>query len=87
MRQQYVDALNWYWPGLSNQERYELLWGATAYPAGDLDQIERQLCELADKSGGNLAKALAIADAEDEQAMGPDAPWRHEDDPPTNTGG
>ena len=46
-----------------------LLWECTAYPCCDVAHIKKQLLYIKEKSGGNVGKALAIADAETKAAM------------------
>jgi hypothetical protein len=58
---QCLAALDRYWPGLSDVERHLLLWNGTCYPCGSGEQTAAQLKDLAEKSGGDLEKALTIA--------------------------
>ena len=62
MCQQCLDACNKYWPHLTPEQRRELLWEATCFPFGCGGMVAEQLRKLAEQSGGDLKKALAIAD-------------------------
>ena len=53
-----------YYPDFTDEERGELLMGATAYPFAYPDTLEKQLIELREKTDGSLLGALAFADAE-----------------------
>ena len=64
MCQQCLDAVHKYWPGLSDEDQHAILWSGTAYPFATPEYTAEQLRELAEKSGGNLDMALAIADEE-----------------------
>ena len=60
------DALNEYWPGLSQSERNALLWGATSYP---FDMVAAQLKDASRRTRQNLGLALGIAEWELDFAM------------------
>ena len=53
-----------YFPDLTEEERGELLWGATAFPFSKPDYLENQLRELVKKTDGTLQACLAYADAQ-----------------------
>ena len=69
MCQKCVDAVKKYWPNLPEDKWDSLLWGATCFPAGEPEQVEQQLQELAEQSGCDFDKAMAIANMESEKAM------------------
>ncbi len=50
-------------------EAESLLWTCTAYPMCSVELVKEQLLDIKDKSGGDVGKALAIADAETKAAM------------------
>ena len=56
-----VEAATRYFPNLSEHEIGELLMGATAFPFGDAEYIEKQLAELKEKTDGTLDGALTYA--------------------------
>ena len=62
MCQKCVDAVQKYYPNLPEEDWSRLLWGATAFPMGDAEQIEEQLAELIENTDGSLESALAYAD-------------------------
>ncbi len=64
MCQQCVDAVKKYWPDLPDDRYGDLLMSATSFPFGDADRVEREVREMAEQSGCDLGKAVAIADAE-----------------------
>ena len=64
MCQQCVDALKQYWPDLPESQWWTLLFGGTCFPFGSGEQTAAQLRELAEKSGCDMERALAIADSE-----------------------
>lgn len=61
MCRQCVDAVKTYWPDLREEQCAILLWGATCFPFGTGEQTAAQVKEMAEKSGCDLGKALAIA--------------------------
>jgi len=67
--QKCIDAVRRYLPKVLARDRAELLWGATCYPAGDPEQVEKQVRELAEKTRGTLCACLAFADERLTQAM------------------
>ncbi len=64
-----LDACKKYWPDLNDEDRSTLLMGATAFPFGCGEGIAAQLKDMAEKSGCDLGKALAIADEEMDAAV------------------
>lgn len=69
MCQRCVDVIAKYWPDLPKEQWSDLLWGATAFPAGDHELIEQQVKEMAERTNCDLQMALAIADTEMDAAM------------------
>ena len=69
MCQQCVDGVRQYWPTLPEEDFDTLLWQCTCYPAGGPEDVVPQLREMAEKSGCDFGKAMAIADAEIEAAL------------------
>ena len=78
-----VDAINKYFPGISDGDRSDLLWSATAFPF-DAESVERQLStlrsqidELKERPGfiefnqgaSDVTIALALANAETDMCM------------------
>ena len=53
-----------HYPHLSESERVDLLWGATAFPAGGPEYVEKQLIELKASTDGSLEQALGLAERE-----------------------
>lgn len=63
------EAAQRHYPALSAEERWELLWGATCFPFGGPDMVEKQLIALKQTTDGSLGAALALADEETDAAM------------------
>ena len=68
MCQACVGAIQKYWPKLSEDEYSDLLYSATAYPAGDAEQVVAQIKEMAQRSGCNLGVAIRLAVEDTEKA-------------------
>ena len=58
-----------YYPDLSESDWGELLMGATCFPFGSPEMVERQVIELKEKTNGTLGQALAYADTQLRKAM------------------
>lgn len=69
MCKQCQESVDRHYPHLSQEDKYQLLMGATAFPFGGPEIIEGQLVELKEKTDGSLDGALAFADAELAAAM------------------
>jgi hypothetical protein len=69
MCQKCVDAVKRYYPDLPESDYGTLLLGATAFPFGGPDIIEKQLAEVLAASDGTLDGALAYAEREMDKAM------------------
>ena len=69
MCQRCLDAVKRHWPDLSETEQGILLWNATAFPFSGPETTEKQLKEMAERSGRDLGKAIALAEADMEAAM------------------
>ena len=83
MCKQCADAIEKYFPGISDKDKSDLLWNATAFPF-DAESVEQQLStlrnqidELKERPGftefnqgaNDVAIALAIANAEIDMSM------------------
>ena len=64
MCQQCLEAVKREYPALDTKETEELLWGATCFPFGTLEQVEQQVRDLKQNTDGSLGQALALADEE-----------------------
>ncbi len=69
MCQKCFDAVKKYYPRLPEKHYGDLLMGATAFPFGDAETVERQLKELIEKTDGTLEGAYAFAAAELDKGM------------------
>ena len=56
-------------PGLSSEERHELLFGATCWPFGDCETVMKQMRDILKNTDGSLMGALAYADDITTKAM------------------
>lgn len=59
-----ANAFRKYFPHLTTEQQIDLLWCGTCYPAGDADQVEKQVEELARKSGAEYEVARDIVHRE-----------------------
>uniref|UniRef100_A0A6H1ZXN4 Uncharacterized protein n=1 Tax=viral metagenome TaxID=1070528 RepID=A0A6H1ZXN4_9ZZZZ len=64
MCQHCVNIVKKHWPDLPEDDYGTLLINATAWPFGGPETIAGQVKRLAEVSGQNIGKALAIADEE-----------------------
>ena len=64
------DALAEHWGHLSDKDKMSVLWSCTCFPAGDGDEVAKQLRESKKKSGGDFGLAMQQADEEITSAMG-----------------
>lgn len=55
------NALQKHFPLLTGEQRVELAWSCTCYPAGEGNQVEEQLAELERKSNGSFEDAMEIS--------------------------
>ena len=69
MCEQCVEAVEQHFPGISDLDRRDLLWGATAFPFCDPGTVERQLAEHVSAGATTVDEACARADMETEAAM------------------
>jgi hypothetical protein len=64
MCQKCYDAVKRHWPELPEEDYGALLMSATAFPLAGPDAIEKQLADLAQQTGCDVGKAIALVDAE-----------------------
>ena len=64
-----VDAVRRYFPDVPDDDYGDFLMTATAFPCAGGEHVAKQLEEMAEKSGGDWRRAMAIADEEMEAAM------------------
>lgn len=57
------------WPGISEEDVNDLLWGATCFPFGDVRTTVKQLLQAKRAGRGNVSAALAFADEQMNEAM------------------
>ena len=69
MCQKCIDAVKKFWPDLPENQYSDLLWNITCFPFGDHNDVLSQVKEMAEKSGCNLDKAMAIANEQTKRAM------------------
>lgn len=69
MCQKCVEAVKKHWPKLPESQYSSLLLGCTAWPCAGPEETERQLKDMAIRSGQDLGMAMAIADTETREAM------------------
>jgi hypothetical protein len=69
MCQRCYDALQKHYPHLSDEDKINILWSATAYPMAEAETIERQIAEVRAATDGTLFAALAYADKQMQAAM------------------
>jgi len=58
------NALQKHFPLLTGEQRVDLAWCCTCFPAGDGEQVEQQLAELERKSNGSFEDAMEISHRE-----------------------
>lgn len=84
MCHQCANAFRKHFPHLTSEQQINLLWCGTCYPAGDGDEIEKQVEELARKSGAEYEVAMEITHREFDEAWERDRPlrkqWEREDE-------
>ena len=61
MCQKCKDLIDSYYPSLTDDEKGELMMGATAYPLASPEYFESQLKELKENTDGTLSGALVYA--------------------------
>jgi len=69
MCQKCFDAVERYFPAAKGEEVMSLLWGATCFPFGGPEDIERQLREMHEAGVTTLDGAHAYAEREMDAAM------------------
>lgn len=62
-------AVQKYYPNLSEADQGSVLWGATCFPLGSPEMVEKQLKEVREATDGTLGAALAYAENELWKAM------------------
>lgn len=54
------NAVTKYFPLLTRNEKDDILWSGTCYPAGCNEDVDKQLSELEQKSNGSYENAMRI---------------------------
>lgn len=65
---QFLEHIKEAWPGLPEDEYPDLLMSVTSFPFGKAAKVIEQLTRMYRDSGGDVDKAMAIADDEMSQA-------------------
>ena len=60
----WVELVQRHWPDISSEDANEVLWNATCFPMGSVEQIEEQVKEAYRKGRGNVGQAIAIVEDE-----------------------
>lgn len=68
MCHQCANACRKHFPHLTHEQHMSLLWCGTCFPAGDGEDVEKQVEELARKSGAEYEVAMEIAHREFDEA-------------------
>lgn len=63
-QQTWFDLVRKHWPGINDDEADLVLWNATCFPFGTVDQVTSNIIEMHARSGGDPREAvnLAVAD-------------------------
>ena len=69
MCQKCADAVCKWYPEFSEEDQGELLWGATCFPFGEPEDVDRRLQELRTHTDGTLSGAMQYAEAQQDRAM------------------
>lgn len=64
-----IAGLNKFWSHLNEKERSDLLMNATSFPMNDGEGTYQELKEMAERSGGDLDLAIAMANDDLDKAM------------------
>lgn len=56
------DAVDEFFPGLSIRDKHAMLWNATCYPMGCVDNVRPQLKEMRDAGCKTVEECIAFAD-------------------------
>jgi hypothetical protein len=56
------NAVTYFYPYLSDEDKYNVLIGATCFPFGNPQQVANQLFDLVENTDGSVTGALAYAD-------------------------
>ena len=65
----YIKMVKKHWSGISTSDAECLLWETTCFGFGSAREVEDQIREAYDETGGNVEQALANAYAEIDKAM------------------
>lgn len=60
----WIELVQRHWPGVDEEAANALLWNATCFPIGTVEQIEEQIKEAYAKGQGNVGQAIAIVEDE-----------------------
>ena len=69
IRMNYIKMVKKHWSGISTSDAECLLWETTCFGFGSAREVEDQIREAYDETGGNVEQALANAYAEIDKAM------------------
>ena len=58
MCQKCADAMDKYFPNLTDEEKMDILWNATAFPAGCGETVARQLKEAKESTDGSYGGVM-----------------------------
>ena len=76
IRMNYIEMVKKHWPGISTSDAECLLWETTCFGFGSAREVEDQIREAYDETGGNVEQALANAYAEIDKAMEQHKIWQ-----------
>jgi hypothetical protein len=68
-QQTWFELVRKHWPGISDDGVELVLWNATCFPFGNVEQVTAQLIEKYQQSSGNPEYAVAIAMKEMDDEM------------------
>jgi hypothetical protein len=72
----YIDMVKRHWPGISTSDAECLLWETTCFGFGSAQEVESQIREAYETTGGNIKQALDNAYAEIDKAMEQHKIWK-----------
>lgn len=72
----YIDMVKRHWPGISTSDAECLLWETTCFGFGSAREVEQQIKEAYDTSGGDVEKAIADVYAEIDRVIEQHRIWR-----------
>lgn len=68
-QQTWFELVRKHWPGITDEDVELVLWNATCFPFGSVEQVTAQLIEKYQQSNGSPEYAVAIADREMNEEM------------------